>query len=252
MHPLIELEMAMKDLTTNERAWAKSWMLAAFISMAFAAPAHAKQDATGVWAEDFGVANCKMTAAGRSAYFVLEPGYQQVLEKGPLRLQITVLDDTKVVDGVTTRVVEEREWDKGVLHEVSRNYYAMCEQTQDVLHFGEDVEVYDVNGKFLKNDGTWLAGSNGHRPGLVIPGAPKLGMKYYQEIAPGVSLNRGEIVSLSQTCKTSAGTFTKCMKIKGTSGMDAKKLEYKYYAPNVGLVEGDGLRLVSYGPAKAK
>ena len=212
----------------------------------------AKETKAAVWQDDFGIANCKMLTTGRNGYFVLEPGHQLVLQRGAVRLHVTVLDETKVVNGVTTRVVEEREWKKDVLAEVSRNYYALCEQTQDVLHFGEDVEVYDDKGKFLKNEGTWIAGTNGHKPGLVIPGTPKVGMKYYQEIAPGVSLNRGEVVSLSGTCKTAVGTFSKCMKIKGTSGMDAKKLEYKFYAPNIGLVEGDGVRLVRYGPVKAK
>jgi len=39
-------------------------------------------------------------------YFVLEPGHQLVLEHGSTRMQITVLDQTKVINGVTTRVVE--------------------------------------------------------------------------------------------------------------------------------------------------
>ena len=75
-------------------------------------------------------------------------------------------------------------------------------------------------------------------------------MKYYQEIAPGVTMNRGEVVSLTETCKTAAGTFSRCMKVRGTSGMDAKKLEYKYYAPSIGLVRDQNLRLVSSGTAK--
>lgn len=200
------------------------------------------------WQDDFGLAHCKMTTTGRNDYFVLEPGHQLVLGKGDIKMQITVLDETKVIDGVTTRVVEEREWDKGQLTEVSRNYYVMCEQTKDVLHFGEDVEVYD-KGKFVKNEGTWIAGTHGNRPGLLVSGTPKPGMRYYQEIAPGIAMNRGEIMSLTATCKTMAGTFTQCMKVKGTSSMDKKKLEYKYYAPRIGLVQDEDLGLMQYGPA---
>ena len=48
-----------------------------------------------------------------------------------------------------------------------------------------------------------------------------------------------------------AGTFSKCMKIRGTSGLDAKKLEYRYYAPQIGLVRDENLRLVKHGPAKS-
>ena len=231
-----------------------AWFTAALLLALAAAPAQAMDkpvasSADATWQEDFGLAGCTLATRGRNAYFVLEPGHQLVLEKGAIKLQITVLDETRVINGVATRIVEEREWDQGQLQEVSRNYYALCEQTKDVLHFGEDVEVYQ-NGKPVKTDGTWLAGSNGNRPGLVIPGKPRPGMRYYQEIAPGVTLNRGEVISLRETCKTAAGTFSNCMKVRGTSGMDSKKLEYKYYAPDIGLVRDASLRLVRHGMAK--
>jgi hypothetical protein len=242
-----------KTLTTRPANTLHSWALVACL---LAAPtwAHAAEGKTPKrsthWQDDFGITQCKMLSSGRNDYFVLEPGHQLVLEHGSVRMQITVLNETKVVDGVTTRVVEEREWDKGVIQEVSRNYYALCEQSKDVLHFGEDVEVYK-DGKLLKSDGTWMAGTQGSRPGLVIAGTPKLGMKYYQEIAPGVTLNRGEVVSLTETCRTAAGTFKNCLKIRGTSGMDAKKLEYKFYAPQIGLVQDEKMRLVKQGTVKA-
>ncbi len=231
-------------------------LLAAAALLTLASPAAQAADkpaakAEAAWQEDFGLPGCKLSTTGRNAYFVLVPGHQLVLEHGSTKMQITVLDETQVINGVTTRVVEEREWDKGQLHELSRNYYAICEQTKDVLHFGEDVEVVK-DGKLVKDPGTWIAGSNGNRPGLVIAGTPKLNMKYYQEIAPGVTMNRGEVVSLNETCKTAAGTFRRCMKVKGTSGMDARKLEYKYYAPNIGLVQDENLRLVKFSAAKAQ
>ena len=222
------------------------WVGLALLAMVSSAAQAADKTPTSGWQDDFGLATCTLATKGRNEYFVLDPGHQLVLEGVGVRMQITVLNETKLINGVQTRVVEEREWAKGALQEVSRNYYAFCEQTKDILHFGEDVEVYE-NGKFVRNEGTWLAGSNGNRPGLVIPGSPKPGMKYYQEIAPGVTLNRGEVVSLTETCKTAAGTFVKCMKIKGTSGLDAKKLEYKYYAPKIGLVRDQILRLVKHG-----
>jgi hypothetical protein len=41
----------------------------------------------------------------------------------------------------------------------------------------------------------------------MVPGQPKLGQKFYQEIAPKVALDRVEIVSTDETVKTPAGTF---------------------------------------------
>src|SRR4030066_232554 len=58
------------------------------------------------WQEEFGISQCNLLTTGRNAYFVLEPGFQLVLEGDDTRLQITVLEETKTVDGVITRVVE--------------------------------------------------------------------------------------------------------------------------------------------------
>ena len=68
---------------------------------------------------DFAAEKADLASVGRNPYFILEPGYQLVLEGGTEELTITVLDETKQVDGVDTRVVEERETKDGKLAEVS-------------------------------------------------------------------------------------------------------------------------------------
>jgi hypothetical protein len=201
------------------------------------------------WQEEFDISKSKLVATGRNQYFVMEPGFQLVLEGGDTKLHITVLDETKMVDGVITRVIEEKEWENGELYEISRNYFAMCEQTKDVFYFGEDVDYYE-NGKVVKHEGAWLAGTNGNRPGLMMPGTPKLGMKYYQEIAPGVAMDRAEVVSLDETCKTPAGTFSKCLKVKEGSAIELFASEDKYHAPGIGLIRDEDLRLIKYGFVK--
>jgi hypothetical protein len=203
------------------------------------------------WKEEFGIAKCNLLTTGRNPYFILEPGFQLVLEGGDTKLQITVLDQTKTVDGVITRVVEEKEWKGGKLYEIALNYFAICEQTKDVFYFGEDVDFYE-NGKVVKHDGSWLAGTNGNRAGLMMPGTPKVKMKYYQEIAPGVAMDRAEIVSLEGTCKTPAGTFSGCMKVMDGSAIELFAKEYKYYAPGIGLVRDEDVRLIRHGFIKDK
>jgi hypothetical protein len=203
------------------------------------------------WQREFGISKCNMLTTGRNSYFILEPGFQLVLEGGDTKLQVTVLDETKTVGGITTRVVEEREWKDGELYEVAKNYFALCEGTNDVFYFGEDVDFYE-KGKVVKHDGTWHAGVNGNQPGLIMPGTPKVGMKYYQEIAPKIAMDRAEIVSLTDTCKTPAGTFSKCMKVKETTPLEPLVSEYKYYAPGIGLVRDADLRLVKHGFANQK
>src|SRR5262245_27085785 len=135
----------------------------------------------GFWATRFAVEKGELSATGHNPYFILEPGYQSTFEGGKERLVITVLDATKTVDGVETRVVEERETNGGKLVEVSRNYFAISRRTNSVFYFGEDVDIYK-NDKVTSHSGAWLAGVNGARFGLMMPGEVTLKARHYQEI----------------------------------------------------------------------
>jgi hypothetical protein len=198
------------------------------------------------WQQEFDLSGCNLSTTGRNRYFVLEPGFRLVLEGRNARLQITVLDETREVGGVVTRVVEEREWKRGELAEVSRNYFALCEQTKDVFYFGEEVDIYE-RGRVVRHDGAWLAGAGGNRPGLFMPGTPRTGMRYYQEVAPGVAMDRAEIVGLDEICQTPAGTFPGCLKVREEDPLGFGATEYKYHAPDIGLVQDEDLRLTDYG-----
>ena len=84
------------------------------------------------WTDQFVIEPNDLTSTGRNPYFVLEPGYQLTLEAGAERLVVTVLDETKVVNGVETRIVEERETKGGAVVEVSRNFFAISRRTNSV------------------------------------------------------------------------------------------------------------------------
>lgn len=205
------------------------------------------------WQEEFGIHERNLSPTGRNQYFVLEPGFQVVLEgKAGLfgtsyeKLVITVLGETREVDGITTRVVEEREWRNDQLKEVSRNFFAICEDTKDVFYFGEEVDMYK-NGQVANHKGAWLAGENGAKAGLIMPGEPKKGMKYYQEVAKGVAMDRAEVISLDESIDTPAGQLTKCLKTKEGSALNFFEREYKTYAPGIGLIQDGGLLLTSHG-----
>jgi hypothetical protein len=218
---------------------------AALGAFAYAAAQNKAPAPSSDWQKEFNLSSRTLVTKGRNEYFVLEPGFRLELQGGGEKLHITVLDETKKVDGVETRVVEEREWKNGELYEVSRNYFAIDGETKDVFYFGEEVSFYE-KGKVTKHDGSWLAGEKGNKAGLAMPGTPKPKMRYYQEQAPGVAMDRAEIVSLTETCKTPAGTFQRCLKVRETSALN-RESEYKYYAPGIGLVRDEDMRLVKYG-----
>lgn len=211
-------------------------------------PANEQKKDDGLWTVEFFVEKGELSATGRNPYFILEPDYQLIFEGGKERLVITVLNETKTVDGVETRVVEERETDGGKLVEVSRNYFAISKRTNSVFYFGEDVDIYK-EGKVVNHEGAWLAGKD-YKFGLMMPGQVLLKARYYQEIAPKVAMDRAEIVSTSETVKTPAGEFKNCLKIEETTPLEPDSKEYKYYAPGVGLVQDGSLKLVKYGKAE--
>ena len=199
------------------------------------------------WTAEFNVDKADLTSSGRNPYFVLEPGYRLILEGGKERLVVTVLDETKRVDGVDTRIVEERETESGQLVEVSRNYYAISRRTNSVFYFGEDVDLYK-NGKVSGHEGAWASGTNGAKFGLMMPGEQLLKGRYYQELAPGVAMDRAEIDSLTETVRTPAGAFQRVLKVAESTPLELIK-ENKYYVKDIGLVQDGSARLVKYGNA---
>ena len=195
--------------------------------------AHAPQKAD--FRATFSVDKTNLFSTGRGAYFVLEPGYKLHLQAGKNTLVVSVLEETKLVDGVMTRVVEERETEGGQLVEVSRNYFAVDTATGDVYYFGEDVDIHK-NGKVTGHEGAWLSGVNGATFGLLVPGAPKPGDRYYQESAPKVAMDRAEVVAVNEVIKVPAGTFKNCLHTKETTALESGT-EDKFYAPGVGLIK---------------
>jgi hypothetical protein len=197
------------------------------------------------WTNDFSAEKDALSSTGRNDFFILEPGYQLVLENDKERLVITVLNETKKVDGVETRVVEEHETNDGQVVEVSRNYFAISRRTGNVYYFGEDVDIYK-NGKVASHDGAWLSGVDGARFGLMMPAVPLVGARYHQEVAPKVAMDRAEIASVTETFKTPAGEFKNCVKTKETTPLEPD-VGQKYYAPGIGLIQDGGLKLVRHG-----
>jgi len=223
--------------------------VAAVIIMASSlAPASAEQPAPGDWQRTFNVGAGDLATAGENPYFILKPGSRLTLEGKEdgrtVRLVVTVLDETRIVGGIEARVVEERESEDGALVEVSRNFMAIHKTTRDVYYLGEEVDIYK-NGRIVDHEGAWLHGSKGATLGLLVPAAPVIGQRYYQEVAPGVAMDRAQIVSVSERVTTPAGTFENCLKTEETTPLEPGDKEYKLYAPGVGLVRDGPLVLVS-------
>ena len=179
-------------------------------------------------------------------------------------LRITVLGKTENFysgqDKVTTRVVEEREWedadgdgevdDDEFVIEVSLNYYA---QTQDnpetpqneggtVCYFGEDVDIFHEDGT-VTHEGAWAADDPENAPGIFMPAEPAVGMTFKQESAPGTAEDEATIIRSGQTVTVPAGTFTDTITVRDFNPLDRSK-GTKVYARNVGLIQDGPLGLL--------
>ena len=194
----------------------------------------------------FAVDSKTLGVKGANPYFNLTPGYTLSYRHGNDTDTLTVLNETKRIDGVETRAIEDREMKNGQLVELTRDYYAIDSLTNDVYYFGEEVDTYK-NGKVVGHEGAWLSGVNGAKFGLMMPGAPKAGQKFYQERAPGVGMDRCEILSDNENIVTAAGTYEKCIHVVETSPLEKGLHDHKWYARGVGQVKDGEMVLIKYG-----
>ena len=195
------------------------------------------------WTKTFHVNKSALASTGINKYFPLIPGKVLEFHGGDTVLIVTITHDTENVDGVVTRVVEERELEDGKVIEVSRNFFAIDPKSKNVYYFGEDVDMYR-NGKIVNHEGAWRSGLNGAKFGLFMPGTPRNGFGYYQEIAPGVAMDRAKVVSIRLKVETPAGSYEHCLKTEETTPLEPHAKEYKYFAPGVGLIQDADLKLV--------
>ena len=182
-------------------------------------------------------------------FFPLFVGDELVLEgeddEGTfLEVVITVLDETEVVAGVTTRVVEEAESGDGEIVEISRNFYAQA-PNGTVCYFGEDVDIYE-DGEIVSHDGEWRAGENGNLPGIIMPGNPQIGQVYQQEFAPGIAEDQSEIVAMGETIDVPAGVFSDTLSTLDCNPLDKSSIDEKVYVEDIGLAIDEDAELVSF------
>jgi hypothetical protein len=223
-------------------------ILVAFAAAGLAACAHDKsgradeRDLGGKgWQEAFEVDKSDLAPTGDSRYLPIQPGRALKLTNGEDTLTITILSDAEAIDGVMVGVLEERETKGGELVEVSRNFFATDPNTGDVYYFGEDVDNYR-DGEIVSHESEWRSGLNGARFGMMVPGNPEAGQKYYQELAPKIAMDRVTIVSTDETLTTPAGTFEHCLHLKETTPLE-KGVSHKWYAPGIGMIKDDEFEL---------
>ena len=122
-----------------------------------------------------------------------------------------------------------------------------------MFYLGEDVDEYK-DGKIVGHSGTWHFGRDTQSPGVLFPAQAKVGDKFMSEDVSKEIHENDEIVSLTESVASPAGTYTNCIKEKEV--LADGDIEFKYYARGIGVVrevpQGGDVLLISHNGTPAK
>jgi hypothetical protein len=177
-------------------------------------------------------------------FLPLHPGTKFVLvgkikeggKRVPHRVEFLVTDLTKVVHGVRTRVVWDRDYDNGRLVEGELAFFAQ-DDAGNVWSYGEYPEEWEGR-KLAGAPSTWIPGVQGAKPGIMMKGAPRAGTpEYSQGLAPAIDFrDRARVKATGQRTCVPTGCYSGVLVTEERSPDEPNARQLKYYAPTVGNV----------------
>lgn len=181
----------------------------------------------------------------------LVPGTQLTLDGranrggGPLphRVVFTVTNLTKVINGVRTLVVWDRDIGDGQLQEAELAFFAQ-DNDGNVWNLGEYPEEY-TGGRFSGAPNTWIAGVAGSQGGIHMLARPRVGTDYYlQGSAPNIDfLDCAKVVKTAQRVCVPVNCYKPVLVTHEKSPLDPNGgIQTKYHAPGVGIIQIGALR----------
>src|SRR5829696_2065407 len=165
-------------------------------------------------------------------YFPMEPGTTFLYEGGTEHGEMSVTHDTKKVMGVECIVVDDRAWEGDMLIEKTYDWFVQ-DKEGTVWYFGEDTKEYD-NGEVVSTKGSWEAGVDGAKPGIIMQADPKVGESYRQEYYPGEAMDMAKVLSLNASVRVPYGSFDRVLETKEWTPLQPGFSEKKYYVRGVG------------------
>jgi hypothetical protein len=198
---------------------------------------------------DFSAATFSNPTVVDNQFFPLVPGtamtYLAEAEDEVETVVVEVLDATRVVGGVDSRVVRDRVYVDELLVEDTHDWFAQ-DDAGNVWYMGEQVDnyEYDDEGEIIEinHDGAWETGEDVAEvgstalPGHQMKAAPAPGNLYHQEYYPGEAEDMAEVLALDVPVTLDDGTMYSCLQTRDFTPLEPGVNEHKYYAPGVGLV----------------
>ncbi|MGH8429584.1 MAG: hypothetical protein ACREUF_04185, partial [Solimonas sp.] len=139
-------------------------------------------------------------------YLLLVPGHTRVYESGDEEITVTITNDTVQILGVTCRVVTDQVILKssGELVEDTVDWMAQ-DIFGNVWYFGERVLNYE-DGELNNLDGSFKAGVDRAKPGILMKAAPAAGDVYREEWALTEAEDVAEVLSTSASATSPAAS----------------------------------------------
>lgn len=188
-------------------------------------------------------------------YLPFKPGTTYVSKgfaengKTPQRDVEAVTHRTRRILGVKCTVVRDKITSRGKPVELTFDWYAQ-DKHGNVWYFGENSKDW-AHGHWVRNDGTWKAGVNGAKPGIMMKGHPKRGDSYRQEYYRGHAENRAKVLGGGGRVTVPYRSFDRTLVTKETTRLEPGVVEKKWYAPGIGEIKSqdvkgskEGFRLV--------
>ena len=182
----------------------------------------------------------EFTADVTNPWFPLEPGtrwtYRETTEDGEVvQVVVTATPVTRrIANGITARVVRDTVTLDGEIIEDTLDWYAQ-DMDGTVWYLGEDTAEFE-DGTITTREGSFEAGVDGARAGVIMPASPEVGMTYRQEYYEDEAEDNGEVLALGQQASVPAGEYDDLVETADTTPLEPDVLEHKYYARGVGLV----------------
>jgi hypothetical protein len=171
-------------------------------------------------------------------FLPLTPGttlvYEGKTEKGNEHVEFQITQKKKVILGVTCTEVRDTVTVDGVLAEDTLDWFAQ-DRDGNVWYFGELAQEFE-EGQLVSVEGSWRAGVNGAKPGIVMKAHPHVGDLYRQEFALGIAEDMALVLSLDESITIGSRTFRHVLKTKDFSPIKPGAIEHKFYLRDVGLV----------------
>ena len=160
--------------------------------------------------------------------------YREVENGEAQRVDVTVTNKTKTLEGIYARVVHDRVSRNGATLEDTFDWYAQ-DSDGNLWYLGEDTAEYE-NGKLKTKEGSWAAGVDGAEPGVVVPAHPKQGQSYREEYYAGHAEDGAEVLSVNSQVQVPFGRFRDALLTRNFSSIEPTVEEMKLYAKGVGPV----------------